>query len=131
VVPEPDCSATTPEEVSFFIGDTPFPFDFEPGKWSVPYRGAAFIPLHGSAGTWSGARVVSVDVDPETGMPLPGTNIPGKNPGAMRDFATGWDDHSKGHGRPSAITFAKDGRLFLANDNDGNIFWIAPFDLKR
>ena len=30
------------------------------------------------------------------------------------------------HGRPAALTFAPDGRLFLANDNDGSIIWIAP-----
>jgi glucose/arabinose dehydrogenase len=130
-VGDPDCSGTTPEDVSFLIGDTPFPFDFEPGKWEAPYRGAAFIPLHGAAGTWTGARVVAVEVDPDTGMPLPGTNIPGKNPGAMTDFATGWDDRSRSHGRPAAITFAPDGRLFLANDNDGSIIWIAPMKLKR
>lgn len=131
--PVPDCSGTAAEEVSFIIGDTPFAFDFERGFWKPPYKNAVFIPLHGEAGTWHGARVVAVEIDPETGMPLRGTNLPGVSPGAMTDFILGWDDDrdSRTHGRPSVVEFAEDGRMFVANDNDGSIFWVAPFDLKR
>ena len=32
---------------------------------------------------------------------------------------------------PDFVTFAPDGRLFLANDNNGAIIWIAPLDLSR
>ena len=49
----------------------------------------------------------------------------------MDVFATGWDDGSREHGRPAAVAFAADGRLFLGNDNNGDIFWIAPLDLAR
>jgi glucose/arabinose dehydrogenase len=52
-------------------------------------------------------------------------------PGAMTDFATGWADGTLSHGRPSALVFAPDGRLFIGNDTDGNIFWVAPMDLQR
>jgi glucose/arabinose dehydrogenase len=125
-----DCSHVVPEDVSFLIGDTPFSFDFEPGKWPLPYRGNAFVPLHGTAGPWLGARLVSVAVDLDTGDLLPSTTLGGVS-GGMRNFATGWDDGTLMHGRPAAVTFAEDGRLFLANDNNGDIFWIAPFELER
>ncbi len=46
--------------------------------------------------------------------------------GSMTDFATGWDDGTLTHGRPAAVEFSSDGRLFIANDNNGVIFWIAP-----
>jgi hypothetical protein len=44
----------------------------------------------------------------------------------MVDFATGWDDGQNDHGRPAALTFAPDGRMFVGNDMDGTIVWIAP-----
>jgi glucose/arabinose dehydrogenase len=131
ITPAPDCSRTTPEDVSFLIGDTPFGVDFEPGKWPAPYMGAAFVPVHGAYGSWAGARLVVVDVDPGTGLPRPGSNLPNVSNGAMGVFATGWDDGTRAYGRPSSVAFAPDGRLFLGNDNTGEIFWIAPLELER
>jgi glucose/arabinose dehydrogenase len=128
--PNQDCSNVVPEDVAFLIGDTPFSFDFEPGKWAAPYAGSLFVPLHGAAGSWKGARVVAVAVDPTTGMPRRGSDLLTSNQGAVTDFATGWDDNMFTHGRPAAITFAPDGRMFLGNDNDGSIVWIAPLDLE-
>jgi glucose/arabinose dehydrogenase len=125
-----DCSKVEPEDVSFLIGDTPFDVDFEPGKWPLPYKGNAFVPLHGTAGPWLGARLVSVAINLENGDLLPSTTLGGVG-GGMRNFATGWDDATLMHGRPAAVTFAEDGRLFLGNDNSGDIFWIAPFELER
>jgi hypothetical protein len=49
---------------------------------------------------------------------------------AMVDFATGWDDGKNDHGRPAALTFAPDGRMFVGNDIDGTIVWIAPVTAK-
>jgi glucose/arabinose dehydrogenase len=126
VTPVPDCSGTAQEIEEFFIGDTPFGLDFEPGNWPAPYTGAAFVTLHGHSGTWLGARLVAVTVDPITGMPNPGNDLTNMvDTGGMGDFATGWDDGTRSHGRPSAVAFSADGRLFVANDNNGNIFWIA------
>jgi hypothetical protein len=68
-------------------------------------------------------------MDPNTGLAMPATDVNGANSGAMTDFATGWDDHTTKHGRPAAVTFASDGRLFLSNDNNGVIVWIAPMTL--
>jgi hypothetical protein len=36
--------------------------------------------------------------------------------GALSGFATGWDDGTLSHGRPAAVAFAADGRLFLGNE---------------
>jgi len=54
------------------------------------------------------------------------------------DFATGWDDGKLDHGRPADITFAPDGRMFMAQDNGpaqvqglGIIVWFAPLDLPK
>jgi glucose/arabinose dehydrogenase len=127
-----DCSKVASEHAAFLIGDTPFSFDFEPGKWPAPYTGAAFVPLHGAAGTWHGARLVAVEMDPTSGLPVPSDDLDaGAATGGLSDFASGYDDDLLQHGRPAAVTFAEDGRLFLANDNSGEIFWIAPLGLAQ
>jgi glucose/arabinose dehydrogenase len=131
IIPAPDCSGVTSEDVSFLIGDTPFGVDFEPGRWPDPYAGAAFVPVHGAYGTWAGARLVSIIVDPATGLPRAGSNLPRVSNGAMETFATGWEESGQTQGRPSSVAFSADGRLFLSNDNNGDIVWIAPLDLER
>jgi glucose/arabinose dehydrogenase len=126
ITPTPDCSGVAGDSDSFLIGDTPFGLDFEPGLWPAPWTNAAIVATHGAAGSWAGARVVAIGMDPTTGLALPATDAEGGNAGAMTDFATGWDDQTTSHGRPAAVTFASDGRLFLANDSNGIIVWIAP-----
>jgi glucose/arabinose dehydrogenase len=129
ISPVPDCSGIAPEQDAFIIGDTPFGLDFEPGLWPPPYTGSAFVATHGAAGNWVGERLVAISVDPSTGLPGMGSNLPDAAAGAMTDFGTGWDDGTMTHGRPAAVTFAPDGRLFLTNDNNGEILWIAPMSL--
>jgi len=131
VIPTPDCKGIASENASFVIGDTPFGLDFEPGIWPAPFTGSVFVTLHGVAGGWQGARLVAIAVDPATGLPEPGDDLQGVVNGALTDFATGWDDQTRSHGRPAAVTFSVDGRLFLSNDNNGDIIWIAPLDLAR
>jgi glucose/arabinose dehydrogenase len=128
----PDCSGVTAETDSFVIGHTPFGLDFESGKWPAPWSGRVFVTLHGEAGSWSGARVVAIALDPNTGLPVLATELGdgGPSPDAMLQFATGWDDGMQDHGRPAPIAFAPDGRMFLGNDYDGIVVWIAPVDLK-
>jgi glucose/arabinose dehydrogenase len=129
----PDCSDVTEESVSFVIGQTPFGIDFEPGKWPAPWSQRAFVVLHGEVGSWEGARVVAVALDPATGNPLPASELGDADPDNLLDFATGWYDQeagaSTGHGRPAAIAFAPDGRVFIGDDWDGVIAWIAPVGL--
>ena len=125
----PDCSGVATEDVQFVIGHTPFGIDFEGDKWSTPWAGRAFVTLHGDVGSWTGARVVAIALDPATGLPLPASEIGGADPNNLLDFAHGWDDGTRAHGRPAAISFAPDGRLFLTDDWNGVVVWIAPVDL--
>jgi glucose/arabinose dehydrogenase len=127
----PDCSSVAAENVSFEIGHTPFGIDFETGQWPAPWTGRVFVTLHGDVGTWEGARVVGVARDPNTGLLLPASELPGgsSNANDMLDFATGWDDGSQDEGRPAPVTFAPDGRMFLGDDMKGLVVWIAPVTL--
>jgi glucose/arabinose dehydrogenase len=131
----PDCSGVTPDTVSFTIGHTPFGIDFETGKWPAPWTHRAFVVLHGVVGSWEGARVVGVALDPTTGNLLPASELdPDAGPSTnLLDLATGWYDEdlsvSTGHGRPTAIAFAPDGRAFIGDDWNGLIAWIAPVGL--
>jgi glucose/arabinose dehydrogenase len=124
--PGTDCSAVTSESVSFLVGDTPFALAFAPSTWPAPYANSAFVATHGAAGSWIGARMVTIAMDPTTGLPVPGSDTSGPDSGGVTDFATGWDDQTLTHGRPAALDFSTDGRLFVANDNNGVIVWIAP-----
>ena len=127
--PVPDCAGVSAEIDSFVIGHTPFDLDFETGKWPAPWTHRAYVPLHGIYGSWEGAGIVAIDSDAMTGQVLPGSNLGGVLSGAMAEFATGWDDGTRSHGRPATVAFTPDGRLFLGNDNTGDIIWIAPLDL--
>jgi glucose/arabinose dehydrogenase len=130
----PDCSGVASESEAFIIGETPFGIDFEPGNgnWPAPWGGRAFVTLHGEVSLWEGSRIVGVALDPTTGLPRTASDLNGAawdSPAAI-DFAKGWDDGRKDHGRPAAVTFAPDGRLFLGDDQAGRVVWIAPVGLK-
>ena len=86
----------------------------------------AFVVLHGVFGSWQGARIVGIATDARTGWPVTTAESDAGSTPAMSDFATGWDDGTQKHGRPAAITFAPDGRMFVGNDIDSSIVWIAP-----
>lgn len=129
ITPVPDCSDVKSEGGAFVIGHTPFDLDFEPGKWPPPWNNRAYVPMHGAYITYEGARVVSFAMDPITGEVITGSELPMQDPGSFAEFASGWDDGSRLHGRPANITFAPDGRMFLGNDNTGDIIWIAPMGM--
>jgi glucose/arabinose dehydrogenase len=127
----PDCSGVSAETASFVIGHTPFGIDFETGRWPPPWTGRALVTLHGDYGTWAGARIVAIALDPQTGLPLPSSDLSGADtdPANMLQLASGWDNGNHDHGRPAAVTFAPDGRLFLGDDWNGAVIWIAPIGL--
>jgi hypothetical protein len=82
--------------------------------------------MHGYFVSWIGARIVAIATDPKTGWPVPSSEASaGPN---LSDFATGWDNNMNNHGRPTTLSFAPDGRLFIGDDTTGNIIWIAPID---
>ncbi len=130
-----DCSGVQPDDNTFRVGDTPFGLDFEPNTWSDTWNKNIFIAEHGAVSSWIGARIIAVKTDPTTGRPPPGSTTGdggsvGKPTGSMRTFASGWDDDSRTHGRPSDVAFSADGRLYVSNDWNGQIFWIAPLGVK-
>ncbi len=128
----PDCSQVAQEDVEFVIGHTPFGLDFERGHWPAPWGGRLFVTLHGDFDQWTGARVVAIGLDPVTGLPLAASDLAGNDSGNMADFATGLqDDGHMDHGRPAAVAFAPDGRLFLGDDQSGAVVWIAPIGLDE
>jgi glucose/arabinose dehydrogenase len=126
-----DCASVTQENVSFEIGHTPFGIDFETGAWPSPWQGRAFIALHGDVGSYVGSRIVAITLDPATGLPVPSTDLTDgtSTQPNMMDFVTGWDDGHQDHGRATAIAFGPDGRLYVGDDTEGEIFWIAPVGL--
>jgi glucose/arabinose dehydrogenase len=128
----PDCSRVSQESDAFIVGHTPFGLDFETGKWPSPWNGRVFLTLHGDAGSWTGARMVAIALDPN-GLPLPATELPGvtTDPNNMLEFATGWDDGQRAHGRPAPVVFAPDGRMFVGDDQRGAVIWIAPVGLMQ
>ncbi len=130
ISPVPDCSGVASEDDSFVIGSTPFGFDFVPQNWPAPYAGGVVVALHGVFGTWTGARVVMIGGDPVTGMPMKMSTTGPTPTGPISDFATGWDDMSNSHGRPTVAAFGPDGRLYIGDDTAGEIFWIAPVVTK-
>ncbi|MBK7860282.1 MAG: hypothetical protein IPJ65_17045 [Archangiaceae bacterium] len=122
----PTCGGVMPESASFIIGDTPFGLEFIDAQFPSPRDHHVYIAPHGAFGTWAGARVVAVAMDTATGLPRGGTNLPRTDAGTMVDFLTGWDDGSRTHGRPTDVTVSPDGRLFVSNDQTGDIVWVAP-----
>jgi glucose/arabinose dehydrogenase len=122
--PTPDCSRVTDETVGFVIGNTPFGLEFAPSTWPAPFQNTAIVALHGRVGSYEGARVIALPTDPATGDPIKTSNLPGG--GGFLELASGWDDGHQDHGRPAAVGFAADGRLFLGDDIAGLIVWIAP-----
>jgi len=126
---QPDCSDVSPEITSFIIDHTPFGLDFEQGLWSGAWKSRTFVVLHGFFGSWVGARIVGIATEPKTGSkpgwPVPSSEATEDGGTAFSDFATGWDDGNHDHGRPGSVAFAPDGRLFVGNDINGDVLWIA------
>ena len=113
------CAEVAKEDASFPLSDTPFGFDWEPGKWAAPYTNAVFVALHGSAYSsppWQGAAVVYAPTDPTTHVPTQD----------WQPFLTGFATTSPVLHRPSDVAFSPDGRMFIADDTSGNVYWMAP-----
>ncbi len=84
--------------------------------------------IRSSVGNWTGARIVAIAFDPKTGnlLDIERQQRWQRQLGNMVNFATGWDDGTRTHGRPTDVEMSPDGRLFVADDQLGEIFWIAP-----
>ncbi|HVR01931.1 MAG TPA: hypothetical protein VMT47_07360 [Polyangia bacterium] len=113
------CGDVTKEDATFALSDTPFGFDWEPGNWPAPYQNAVFVALHGSAystPSWQGAAVVYAATDPTTHAPVQD----------WQPFQTGFGPGGSVLDRPSDIVFSSEGRMFIADDQSGHVYWMAP-----
>jgi glucose/arabinose dehydrogenase len=112
-----DCARAVEELRTWPLHDTPFGMDFERGRWPEPYRGGFFVALHGEFVTWRNTKVIWSPVDPATGHPT----------GAWQDLLTGFGTSAQGvQGRVADVVFHEDGRLFIADDQSGSVYWMAP-----
>jgi glucose/arabinose dehydrogenase len=116
-----DCANITVEDRSYPLQDTPFGLDWERGLWDAPYKDALFVALHGSAyssPSWQGTRIAYAQVDPQTRAPMEGETF--------HDFLTQWGPGGSPLERATDVAFSPDGRLFIADDTGGRVFWMAP-----
>jgi glucose/arabinose dehydrogenase len=104
------------------LHDTPFGFDWAPSSWPAPYNGSFFVGLHGWVGSWTNAGVQWAPVDPATHRPTR----------ASEWFVRGFGRRTAGGNdqRVSDLVFARDGRMFFADDQSGDIYWVAPTTLR-
>jgi glucose/arabinose dehydrogenase len=118
-----DCANVTAGVATFELQLTPFGLDWEPGLWPAPFHRSLFVALHGSYYTvpkWGGASVVFAQTD-ATGRPT----------GGFMPFVLGFGPNGSPLERPADVAFADDGRLFVADDHAGAIYWVAPDDLRQ
>lgn len=111
-----DCANAGPERVRIPLHDTPFGLDFERGLFPAPYTHGIFTAIHGVVTSFGGTGVIFEQVDPRSLRPT----------GAASVFVKGF----RPYGRATDVTFAPDGRLFVADDTSGRIFWVAPRTLQ-
>lgn len=95
----------TPLGMQFYTGD----------QFPAEYRNRIFIALKGSTNRTlkSGYSVVQVTLDAAG------------NAAAYEDFATGWVYREEAWGRPVDVCVAKDGALFVSDEQAGVIYRIA------
>lgn len=113
---EREIAASLPPVVGFGAHVAPLGITFYRGTaFPEGYRGNAFVALHGS---WNrtrkaGYRVVSVQLDPQTGK------------GSQTAFATGFEVEEDVIGRPVDVAEGPDGALYISDDYAGAIYRVA------
>ena len=111
-----DCANVASEVSAIPLHDTPFGLDFDRGGFPAPYTHGLFVALHGVSTSFGGSGVVWVKTDPRSLRPTGSSTI----------FVKGF---GRPLGRATDVTFAPDGRLFIADDTSGKIYWVAPRSL--
>jgi glucose/arabinose dehydrogenase len=112
--PDASCASVGRELVSIPLHDTPFGLDFDRGGFPDPYKHGLFVALHGVRTSFGGTGVVFMRTDPTSMRPT----------GEAKLFVDGFGGGSRI--RATDVAFAPDGRLFVADDTTGKIFWVAP-----
>ncbi len=111
------CENVARETVAIPLHDTNFGLDFDRGGFPDAYRHGIFVALHGVFTSFGGTGVVFIQTDPTTLRPSAKATM----------FAKGFGPK----GRATDVAFAPDGRLFVADDTTGRIYWIAPRTLAK
>ena len=93
------------------------------GQVAGPVDRARLRHLHGPSARGRGARGRHRARSGHRDAADPSTDLDGGESANsdMMDFATGWDDGHQDHGRPAAVTFAPDGRMFIGDDQQGAV----------
>lgn len=108
-----NCGSVGSELVAIPLHDTPFGLDFDRGGFPEPYKHGLFVALHGVITSFGGTGIVWLKTDPSTLRPT----------GEPKMFVKGF---GRPNGRATDVVFAPDGRMFIADDTSGRIFWVAP-----
>ncbi len=126
-----DCSHAAIPRVVFPAYETPIGAAFYPAHaagayaFPAPYRGGAFVALHGS---WHqplvAPRVVFVALRGDE----PKTRVNWSDPTAQwSEFVGGFQQaHGARSARPTGVAVGPDGSLFVAEDSGGSIYRIRP-----
>jgi glucose/arabinose dehydrogenase len=119
--PHPDfgaqnCANVGRELVSIPLHDTNFGLDFDRGGFPDPYKHGTFVALHGVFTSFGGTGVVYMPADPNSLRPS----------GPPKMFVKGFGVATMNMARATDVAFAPDGRLFIADDTAGKIYWVAP-----
>lgn len=107
------CANVGRELVAIPLHDTNFGLDFDRGGFPEPYKHGLFVALHGVITSFGGTGIVWLKTNPTSLRPT----------GQPSMFVKGF---GKPNGRATDVVFAPDGRMFVADDTLGKIYWIAP-----
>ncbi len=111
--PGADCSKVRREIAAVPLHDTPFGLDFDRGSFPEPYRHGLFMAIHGVVTSFGSTGVLWLATDPTSLRPT----------GEPKVFIRG---AGRPNGRATDLVFAPDGRMFIADDTSGKIYWVAP-----
>jgi len=133
-VPPSRCVNITLPVLEVPVTWTPMGFDWDYRQlWPAPYQGILMIGFHGSFGAWVEAGLQYVPWDYINNVPVAGAKPTQFIPGGWGSGGVDANGEYTGGGtigrRVSDVFFHPDGRMFVADDNNGTIWWIAPTTL--
>jgi glucose/arabinose dehydrogenase len=112
------CKGVQQPIVALQAQSTPLGLAFHPleaTQFPEKYRNSLYVALYGSGKSSipAGYKIVRIPIDC------------GKMAGHVEDFITGWlKSDGTSSGRPTGITFAPDGSMFISDDQAGLIYHV-------